>query len=199
MPLGEVLGCDAPPASHADHDRAEVVDGKRDEPDRDALVPLQEACKHQQQGADDRGWREPHKRATAIGIVAADDGGEDEMKQTNEEVSHTEQHGVVSEGARHRQGDAEHRAHRGQHRQPDATLVDIHRARQPRVDAPRQPERREGEHPAKHSMPRRVVHEQARDLGHREHEDQVEEELERGDLVLGGVLVFALGVRHARV
>jgi hypothetical protein len=31
------------------------------------------------------------------------------------------------EGARHRQGDAEHRAHRSEHHQPDATLVDIHR------------------------------------------------------------------------
>jgi hypothetical protein len=49
--------------------------------------------------------------------------------------------------------------------------------------------RREDEHPAEHCAPRGVVHEQARDLGEREHEDQVEEELERRDLVLGVVLV----------
>ena len=110
--------------------------------------------------------------------------GEDEMKQADEEVRDAEQHGVVSEGARHRQRDAEHRGHRGEHRQPDATLVDIHRARQPGVHAPRPPERREHEHPAEDPAPRRVVREQDRDLGDREHEDQVEEELERSDLVL---------------
>jgi hypothetical protein len=108
-----------------------------------------------------------------------------------------EQHSVVSEGARHRQGDAEHRAHRGEHHQPDATLVDIDRARQPRVYAPRPPERREDEHPAEDSTPRRVVREQDRDLGDGEHEGQVEEELERGDLVLIAALEHALGVGHA--
>ena len=46
--------------------------------------------------------------------------------------------------------------------------------------------------------PCRVVREQARDLGHREHEDEVEEELERGDPVLVAVLELALGVGHAR-
>src|SRR5205085_9923611 len=70
------------------------------------------------------------------------------------------------------------------------------RARQPRVDVPSPPERREDEHPAKDSSPRRVVREQLRDLGDREYEDQVEEELERGDLVLGE-LELRLGVGHA--
>jgi hypothetical protein len=46
--------------------------------------------------------------------------------------------------------------------------------------------------------PRRVVREQARDLGDGEHEGQVKEELERGDLVLVAVLELALGVGHAR-
>ena len=144
----------------------------------------------------DRGRSEAEKRAAAVGIVASDDGGEDEMKQADEEVGDAEQHGVVSEGARHRQGDAEHRRHRGEHRQPDATLVDVHRARQPRVDAPRPPERREHEHPAEDSTPRRVVREQDRDLGDREHEDQVEEELERRDLVLVALLVLGVGHGH---
>ena len=96
------------------------------------------------------------------------------MEQADEEVRDAEQHGVVSESARYRQGDAEHRRHRGKHRQPDAALVDIHRARQPRVDAPRPPEGRDDEHPAQDSIPRRVVREHDRDLGDREHEDEVE-------------------------
>ena len=40
--------------------------------------------------------------------------------------------------------------------------------------------------------PRRIVREQACDLGDREHEDEVEEELERGDLVLVVALELAL-------
>ena len=48
VPLGEVLGCDSPALSGADHDRAQVVDGKRDDPDCDAHVPLDEAGDHEQ-------------------------------------------------------------------------------------------------------------------------------------------------------
>jgi hypothetical protein len=104
--LGEVLGGDPPAASHSDHDGAEVVDRKRDDPDRDTRVPLEEAGEHQQQGAHDRGRSEPDKGAPPVGIVAADDGREGEMKQPDEEVGDAEQHGVVSERARHRQRDA---------------------------------------------------------------------------------------------
>jgi hypothetical protein len=42
-------------------------------------------------------------------------------------------HGTT--GRLDRQRDAEHRPHRGEHRQPDASLVHIHRARQPRVSS----------------------------------------------------------------
>jgi len=194
--LREVLGRDPPAAPDADHDRAEVVDRERDEPDCDALAPLEEAGDHEQGGAEDRGRSEAEERAAAVGIVATDDGGENEMKQADEEVRDAEQHGVVSKGPRHRQGDAEHRAHRGEHHEPDATLVDIHRARQPRVDAPRPPEGGEDEHPAEDSTPRRVLREQSRHLRDPEHEDQIEEELERSDLVLV-VLELALSVGHA--
>ena len=90
MPLGEVLGRDPPTASHADHDRAEVVDRKGDEPDCDALVPLEEAGEHEQRGADDRRRREAEKRPPAVGIVANDGGGEDEMKEADEEVGDAE-------------------------------------------------------------------------------------------------------------
>jgi hypothetical protein len=42
---------------------------------------------------------------------------------------------MARQGARHRQRDAEHRPHRGEHRRPDASLLHIHRARQPRVSS----------------------------------------------------------------
>jgi hypothetical protein len=85
-----------------------------------------------------------------------------------------------------------------EHHEPDATLVDVHGARQPRVDAPCPPEGRENEHAAEDPAPGRVAREQARNLGHCEDECQVEEELDRGDLVLAVVLELALGVGHVR-
>ena len=53
VPLGEVLRRDPPAAAGADHDRAEVVDGKRDEPDRNLLAPVEEACDDEQGGTED--------------------------------------------------------------------------------------------------------------------------------------------------
>ena len=44
------------------------------------------------------------------------------------------------------------------------------------------------------STPGRVARKQARDLGDGEHEDQVEEQFERGYLVLGVALVLEVGV-----
>jgi hypothetical protein len=46
VPFGEVLRRDPPAAPDADHDRAEVVDRKRDEPDSDALAPVEESGEH---------------------------------------------------------------------------------------------------------------------------------------------------------
>jgi hypothetical protein len=100
--LGEVLRRNPPAAPDADHRRAEEVDRKRDHPHGDARVPLEEAGQHEQRGTEDRGRSEPEKSAEAVGIGAPDDGGEDEMKEADEEVGNAEQHRVVSEGARHR-------------------------------------------------------------------------------------------------
>ena len=177
-------GSDPPATADADHDRAEVVDRERHEPDGDPHVPVEEAGQRDQEGADGRGRGEAEDRVKAVGIVACDSGGENQVEKADEEVGDPEEHRVVAEGAGNRQRGDQHRPHRGEHHQPDAALVDVSRARQPGVDAPRPPERRENEHPAEDASPRRVVREQSRDLRDREHEGQVEEELERRDLML---------------
>ena len=148
VPLGKVLGRDPPALPDADHPRAEVVDRERDEPDHDAVGSVEEAGEDEQAGAESRRGREAEECAAAGGIVAHDGGREDEMKQADEEVGDAEQHGVVPESAGHRQSDAEHRAHRREHQQPDASLVDVRGARQPGVRAPRPPDGREDQHPA---------------------------------------------------
>jgi hypothetical protein len=198
VPLGEVLGRDPPAASHPDHDRTEVVNAEGNDPHGNALVSVDEPGEHQQRTSDDRGRRKPDQRATTVSIAAHHGGGEDEMKETHDEVCAAEQHSVVAEGARHGQRDEQHRPHRRQHRQPNAALVDVQRARQPRVDVPRPPEGGEHEHPAQHSAPGRVVRQKARDLGKGERQHQVEEQLEWCDLVLVAVLKLRFGGRHGR-
>jgi hypothetical protein len=60
---------------------------------------------------------------------------------------------------------------------------------------PRPPQRGENEHPAEDATPRRVRCEQARDLGDGEHQNQVEEQLERRDFMFNAILGLALAVR----
>ena len=138
------------------------------------------------------------KRAPAGGIVASDDGGKDQVEEADEEVGEAEQHRFGAEGARHGQGDPEHGRHRGEHGQSDGTLVDVHRAGQPRVDVPGPPQGGEHEHAPQDSAPRGVGGQEPRDLGDGEDEDQIEEQLERGDLVLGVPVVLVLCPGHGR-
>ena len=198
VPLGEVLGCDPPASSDADDDRAEVVDRERDDPDDDSRVPVEEARDDEERRADQGRGREPKDRAAAFGIVASHDPGENEVKRADEEVRDGEQQRVVSERPGNRERDEEHRPGRCEHDESHTAFVDIGRARQPGVGLPRPPDRGEDEHPAENARPRRLVGEQPRYLRDREHERQVEEQLERSDLVLGVDYVLALGLGHAR-
>jgi hypothetical protein len=49
------------------------------------------------------------------------------MKEADDEVRSAEEDGVVSEGARHRQGDPEHRRRRAEHGQPDEVEEELQR------------------------------------------------------------------------
>jgi hypothetical protein len=119
------------------------------------------------------------------------------MEDADEEICEAEKQCVVSEGARHGQGDSEHRPHRTEHHEPNAAFIDIGRARQPGVCIPRPPDGCENEHSVEDSSPRGVVRQQACDLSDGEHEHEVEEEFERRYLVLVAVLRLALCLRHA--
>ena len=60
-------------------------------------------------------------------------------------------------------------------------LLGVDDARQPRVADPRPPQHAEHEQPLREPLPGRLVGHQRRALGQREHEDEVEEQLERRD------------------
>ena len=65
---------------------------------------------------------------------------------------------------------------------PGDPVVGVQGVGEPGVAGPRPPDRRQHQHPLAEALPGRVGGHQAGDLGEREDEDEVEEELERGDL-----------------
>ena len=115
------------------------------------------------------------------------------MKETDDGVGAAKQHGVVFKGARDRERDEEHRPHRGEHRQTNATLIDVERAGEPRVDGPRPPEGSQDEYASQDPTPRWVTYKEPGHLGEREHHGQIEEQLQRRDLRLA-LPVDAIGI-----
>jgi hypothetical protein len=146
--------------------------------------PVKKSRHHDQRRPEEGGRRKAQEHTAPITILACDHGREDEMQQANQEVRDPEEHSIAAKSPWHRQGDTQHHRRRSEHCQPDATLVDIDRASEPGVGRPRPPDRRKNERRVQQPMPRRVVREQTRYLRDREHEDEVEEELKRRDLVL---------------
>ena len=115
-------------------------------------------------------------------------GGEREEHDVHaayEEVGAAEEQGVGAEGIGHRERDDHHRRHHREHRDPGRALLGVDRVGEPRVGRPRPPHDPQHEQPAPQAAPCRIGRHHRRDLGEREDEDQVEEQLERGDALLG--------------
>ena len=101
------------------------------------------------------------------------------MQHPNREVGAAEEERVVAEGSWGCQTDDQHRGHRPEHRQARRSLVRVDRVGEPGVRGPGPPERCEDEHASGEPGPGRFRRHKARDLREAEHEDEVEEELER--------------------
>jgi hypothetical protein len=103
------------------------------------------------------------------------------VEEANDQEAEAEQDGVVAKRVWEGKGDAEHRCRRSQHHEANAVFVGIQCAGQPGVARPCPPDGCEGKRAADDAVPGWIVGEEARDLGDREHEHEVEEELERCD------------------
>lgn len=94
---------------HANHGRSQVVDGKRDEPERDSRIAVDEAGEQDQERAGSCSRCEPAQHAAAVGILTTKDRREDKLDEPAEKVGDAEEQGVASERPWDRQSDAEHR------------------------------------------------------------------------------------------
>ena len=111
-------------------------------------------------------------------------GGEREQRrvqQAQRQIADAPQHAVAGEGARRGQGDDQHHRHRREHDQPRQHQLGVDGAGQPAVARPGPPDERQQDQSAAELGERRVLGEEPGDLRQREHEDEVEEQLERRD------------------
>ena len=119
-----------------------------------------------------------------LGVVPACEREQRELHEAHDPVGAGEEQRRVVERLRHAEGDDEQRGHRDEDRDPDDPFLRIDHARQPRVADPRPPEQAEHEEAPGEPLPGRVGRHQRRALGEREHEDEIEEQLERQDALL---------------
>jgi hypothetical protein len=96
-------------------------------------------------------------------------------------VGHREGERLLIEGLGDAESSDEQSRHRREHDDPYGALLGIDHARQPRIAHPRPPQHGEHEHPPGNSFPARLGGHQRCALCEREHEDEVEVELERFD------------------
>jgi hypothetical protein len=144
---------------------------------------------HDDQGrTKDRAGQDPDDGAQQLSITPAGKGIEDEVQSAHDEVGDAEDDPVGVEGMRGRQRHDEHRGHRPEYGDPDGALFGVQRVGEPGVRCPRPPERGEEERAAQQAIPGQVRGEEAGDLSDGEHEDEIEEELERGHPQFGFVL-----------
>jgi hypothetical protein len=147
-------------------------------------------------GAETR--REPEDGPARLRRPAGGEGVEEHLQEPHHEVGQPEDDPVLAEGIGDGQGSNQHGRHRRQDYQPRGDyLLGGHGVGQPRVSAPRPPQRRQQRRPLDHPDPSEVIGEEAGYLGEGEDEDQVEEQLEGGDALLGGIP--ALHSRRCRV
>ena len=112
------------------------------------------------------------------------------MHDVHDQEGHSEKDAVIAERVRDGERGDEHRPHRNQHRPPHRAHTGIDGVRQPGVGRPRPPEHAENQQTMSKPTPRRIVRQPRRDLRQREHEHEIEEELERRYALL------TLSVKH---
>ena len=173
------------------------IDRERGHPER-SLLPAVDRGRGQQQGDSDRraGAQTRHRAAKGRG-VAAGDHEQPDVGEADDSVRAGEREGVVAEGAGHSERGGEERCHRDEHRESDGALLGVDDARQPRIAGPWPPEDGQHEEATEKSLPGLVVRHQRRALRHREHEYEIEEQLERRDAPIRAP--HGSQARHARL
>src|SRR6185437_3038826 len=181
--LDEVRRLD-PPAADPAEQRSEEADDDGGRPQHRLGPSVDEPGGDDQCRAGERRRSDPQDRRQEVSVTPCCERVEREMHDGDDGEENPEDDTVTAERVRDRQRGDEHRPHRNQHRCPHGTQSGIDGVGQPCVGSPSPPERGEDQQTVAEATPGRIVREDGGDLREPENEDEVEEELERGDRVL---------------
>ena len=109
---------------------------------------------------------------------------ERQVHDSDDQKRDAEDDTVAAERLRYRERGDEHPRHRDQQRPEHPVVPGVEAVRQPRIRRPRPPKHSQDQEPLTDSVPGRVVQEHERHLREREDEDEIEEQLDRGDPML---------------
>ena len=122
---------------------------------------------------------QPEDRVAQRVVLGAGEHEERDLGAAHDAVDQREGERQVAEGFRHAERDEQQRRHRAEDDQAHRALLGVDHAGQPGVAGPGPPEHAEHQQALGQARPGRVVRHQRRALGDRQHEDEVEEELQR--------------------
>ena len=178
--LREVRG-DESPAFDAEHRRSAEVQDHRHDPQHVLGRAADDGPDHQETDRDRRAHGERDDGVVERLVVATGEEVQHQLCGPDAAVRDREGEGPVAEGLREAQRHDQQSGAGREHHEADRTLLGVDQAGQPGVTGPRPPQERQGEQAASEPGGGRVRHHQRRALGEPEHEDEVEEELERFD------------------
>ena len=182
MTLGEVPRLELP-AVGPEEVRAGHVEQQRGGPQRLARAARRERARNEEPTAHRRAPGQPDHRVPERLLVPARHHEQEDVRDPDHRERDREGERVVAEGLRRGERSDEERGHRREQEEADRALLGIDDAGQPGVPDPRPPEQAEQQERLADALPRRMTDHDRRALRDREHEDQVEEELEGRDLL----------------
>jgi hypothetical protein len=133
--------------------------------------------------ARERRRRDPQNRPQEVRVAPCCERVQREVHDVHDQERDSEDDTVTAERVGDGERGDEHRRHSNQHRPPDRAHTGIDGVGQPGIGRPRPPKRGEDQQTMGEPAPGRVVPQHRRDLRETEHEDQIEEQLERRNRV----------------
>ena len=186
-----------PPRDPVEDERRRVVDRQREHPQRRTYRIVREAARDPEDARRDEPDEDPSRPlALDRAAVGRDERQERVAPDLEDDIRRREQEAALAERIRDRNRHHEAGEHHADQQEPDDGRVGVELVRDPGRVVPRPPDDEQHERAATGARPCQVVEQQVGDLRDREHEDQVEEQLQRRRALLLPRVTIALEAGH---